>query len=104
MKTPIHHDQRICHSSSRGRLLLGGTRWVPFGRKPCLSDAIAFDGTASLVQPLVAPLYDTRTLHALRAATDPGAGQPDLQRVQDTWRQAAGSDPAAWWRTLPEPD
>jgi molybdopterin-containing oxidoreductase family iron-sulfur binding subunit len=51
------------------------------------SDARAFDGTAAIVQPLIAPLYDTLSAHGLLSILlpDPGSGR-DL--VRDTWREA----------------
>jgi MoCo/4Fe-4S cofactor protein with predicted Tat translocation signal len=62
------------------------------------SDARAFDGTASLVQPVIAPLHGGRSVHELL-----GLWQGDTVRnghdiVQSTWRAAAGSDVDAWWQ------
>ena len=56
------------------------------------SDARAHDGTASVVQPLIAPLYGGTSPHALLAAM---AGEPEAdghRRVRRTWtlRQAQG--------------
>jgi molybdopterin-containing oxidoreductase family iron-sulfur binding subunit len=61
------------------------------------SDTRALDGTASLVQPLVAPLYDTRSAHAFLALMRSGADVGDLQRVQATWASMGGRDFAGWW-------
>ena len=62
------------------------------------SDARAYDGTASIVQPLIAPLYSGRSPHELLAAlTENGASSYDLVRNQ--WRSAsAASDFESWWR------
>jgi Fe-S-cluster-containing dehydrogenase component/anaerobic selenocysteine-containing dehydrogenase len=65
------------------------------------SDIRAFDGTASIVQPLIRPLYDSRTAHELltllggSATTDSG-----FDIVRDHWRHAnnGNADFEAWWR------
>ena len=60
-------------------------------------DARAFDGSASIVQPMVAPLYDSRTAHALVAMLAGAPASDDLARVQQTWRGQGGGDFGAWW-------
>ncbi|HZT42118.1 MAG TPA: TAT-variant-translocated molybdopterin oxidoreductase [Chthonomonadaceae bacterium] len=54
------------------------------------SDARAFDGTTSIVQPLIAPLYDNRSAHeVLSELTDtPGTS---LDIVQGYWRRTRPS-------------
>ncbi len=49
-------------------------------------DVRAFDGTASIIQPLIEPLYDGKTAHELLAAMlgEPEAKAHDL--VRDHWR------------------
>jgi Fe-S-cluster-containing dehydrogenase component len=62
------------------------------------SDALAHDGTATLIQPAIAPLYDTRSLHevvALLAGEDQRDGHAI---VQATWRAAWGSGFDARWQ------
>ncbi|HEY4491921.1 MAG TPA: molybdopterin dinucleotide binding domain-containing protein, partial [Acidobacteriota bacterium] len=63
------------------------------------SDAKAFDGTASIVQPLIAPLYGGKSMHEIVAAM---AGHPDrsgYQLVQDYWqKQRPGPDFEHFWR------
>ncbi len=74
--------------------------WVVGASHPLESwgDARARDGTASIVQPLIAPLYDTVSeVDLLASFLDEGArGAHAL--VQDTWRQrvAPGSFEGAW--------
>jgi molybdopterin-containing oxidoreductase family iron-sulfur binding subunit len=67
------------------------------------SDGVAFDGTASIVQPLIAPLYASKSAHEVLAAlsrrTLPGSTDVDydnrtgLELVRDHWR--ANGPPAA---------
>ena len=63
-------------------------------------DARAFDGTASLVQPLIAPLYDGKTpaeVVALLAGGGKGPSAHDLVRAH--WQTQQGPrDFDAWWR------
>ena len=64
------------------------------------SDIRAFDGTASIMQPLIRPLYDSRTAHELVAMLG-GAVSPsafDLVRAQWQSLKAAQSDFDVWWR------
>jgi Fe-S-cluster-containing dehydrogenase component len=62
------------------------------------SDALAHDGTACIVQPAIAPLYDSRSLHevvALIAADDVRDG---WRLVQRQWRTRGGAGFDARWR------
>jgi molybdopterin-containing oxidoreductase family iron-sulfur binding subunit len=53
------------------------------------SDARAFDGTASIIQPLISPLYYTRSAHDLLAAFSDKPGMPDYDAVRGYWTEAA---------------
>lgn len=62
------------------------------------SDALAHDGSACIVQPTIAPLYDTRSLHelmAMLAADDVREGHAIVRR---TWQPHLGGDFEAGWR------
>ncbi len=65
------------------------------------SDARARDGTLSVVQPLIEPLYPTRSAHELLAALlehVPGGG---YEIVRASWKQRhAESDNDAWWKKV----
>ena len=67
------------------------------------SDLRALDGTASIVQPLINPLYGTKGVHELIAIL---SGQTDAKPhgiVQDTWRSHASKDAFdAWWKKVLE--
>ena len=63
------------------------------------SDARAFDGTASIIQPLIEPLYGGKTAHDLLAAMlgNPTAGS--YETVREFWqKQNAWPDFEAGWR------
>jgi MoCo/4Fe-4S cofactor protein with predicted Tat translocation signal len=64
------------------------------------SDIRAYDGTVSIIQPLIAPLYAGRSAHEVLAAL---LGQPDSRAydlVRDYWRsQRPGEDFERIWRT-----
>jgi Fe-S-cluster-containing dehydrogenase component len=63
------------------------------------SDARAFDGTASIVQPLIAPLYNGRTAHEFLASTGPRPEQSSYNIVREYWKtQSRSQDFDADWR------
>jgi MoCo/4Fe-4S cofactor protein with predicted Tat translocation signal len=62
------------------------------------SDARAYDGTVSIQQPLIAPLYGGRSAHELLSAL---LGEPHsaYDSVRETWRlQVQGGDFEPFWR------
>jgi molybdopterin-containing oxidoreductase family iron-sulfur binding subunit len=63
------------------------------------SDIRAFDGTATILQPLIAPLYDGKTAHELLAVFSEGPQRSSYEIVRETWRkQHPEPDFDAWWR------
>jgi Fe-S-cluster-containing dehydrogenase component len=64
------------------------------------SDARAFDGSASLAQPAIASLYDTRSAHELLASLLDDAVRDGRALVRRQWRGAGQDDEAfeAFWR------
>ena len=62
-------------------------------------DARAPDGTASLIQPMVKPLFGARSpLEAIGMIDAASPRIDDHARVQAQWRGRAGGDPGRWWR------
>ena len=59
------------------------------------SDARAFDGTVSIIQPLIAPLYSGKTAHEVLAAfmNEPEKSSHDIVREYWMKRYAAGGKP-----------
>jgi molybdopterin-containing oxidoreductase family iron-sulfur binding subunit len=64
------------------------------------SDARSFDGTASIIQPLIAPLYEGRTIHEMMSALTDTAVKAPLEIVRATWQQALGDEFAGRWSRL----
>jgi molybdopterin-containing oxidoreductase family iron-sulfur binding subunit len=67
------------------------------------SDARAFDGTASIIQPLIAPLYGGQSAHDLLASLVPSGGRTGYEAVRATWRASweqrkIGDNFEAFWR------
>jgi molybdopterin-containing oxidoreductase family iron-sulfur binding subunit len=61
------------------------------------SDARATDGTVSIIQPLVRPFYDVRSVHTVLEKIA-GRSTKDRDIVEATWRAAWGDAFAERWR------
>jgi molybdopterin-containing oxidoreductase family iron-sulfur binding subunit len=65
-------------------------------------DARAYDGTLSLIQPLIAPLYDTRTAHEVVAVLSEELARSNHDIVQGYWQKhpnhTGTDDFRAFWR------
>lgn len=55
------------------------------------SDATAYDGTVSIVQPLIAPLYDSRTVHEILSMFTDRPDRSSYEIVRSFWRQQTGA-------------
>jgi MoCo/4Fe-4S cofactor protein with predicted Tat translocation signal len=53
-------------------------------------DPRAYDGTVTLMQPLIAPLYDAHSAHEVLAALTSQPGRKTLDIVKDYWTRAFG--------------
>jgi molybdopterin-containing oxidoreductase family iron-sulfur binding subunit len=63
-------------------------------------DARAYNGTVSIIQPLIAPLYDGRSPHELLAALSGQPGKTAHDIVHDYWKnQKASKDFEIFWET-----
>ena len=63
-------------------------------------DARSFDGTASICQPLIEPLYSSKSAVELMAILL-GSGQSGLEEVKKTWAtHEGGASKKAWRRSL----
>ncbi len=64
------------------------------------SDLRALDGTAGVVQPLMLPLYDTRSSHEVVAMIGGALSPSSYDLVRETWQASAGGDFDSWWRNV----
>jgi MoCo/4Fe-4S cofactor protein with predicted Tat translocation signal len=63
------------------------------------SDARAYDGTVTIMQPLIMPLYFGRSVHELLAAFGDQPNQTPYEIVKAHWnREHPGPDFEDWWR------
>jgi MoCo/4Fe-4S cofactor protein with predicted Tat translocation signal len=63
------------------------------------SDVRAYDGTATIIQPLIAPLYGGRTSHEVIAALMGQPGRSSYEIVRDYWKlKLRAQDFELFWR------
>jgi Fe-S-cluster-containing dehydrogenase component len=62
------------------------------------SDARAQDGSATIVQPMIAPLYGGRSAHEVLAMVLGQGSRDGHDLVRQTWRARAGSDFDGFWQ------
>jgi MoCo/4Fe-4S cofactor protein with predicted Tat translocation signal len=63
------------------------------------SDAPAHDGTMSIIQPMIAPLYGGKSAHEVLAAFTDTPEKSGYELVREYWRtKHTGADFETWWR------
>ncbi len=63
------------------------------------SDARAYDGTVTILQPLIAPLFGGKSAHELLAAFSDQPEKTGHDIVKESWKgRLPGADPEAAWR------
>lgn len=63
------------------------------------SDVRSYDGTASIIQPMITPLYEGRSAHEMLAIFTDQAGTSPYDLVQTYWKtQHPATDFDGWWR------
>jgi MoCo/4Fe-4S cofactor protein with predicted Tat translocation signal len=55
------------------------------------SDTRSYDGTVSIVQPLIEPLYQSKSAHELLAVFTPQYDKKPYDMIRDYWRGASGT-------------
>ncbi|MDZ4803644.1 MAG: TAT-variant-translocated molybdopterin oxidoreductase, partial [Candidatus Eisenbacteria bacterium] len=66
------------------------------------SDARAYDGTMSIVQPLIAPLYEGKSVHEFLAVLTGETARSGYELVREAWKAATGGAnfEAIWSETV----
>lgn len=64
------------------------------------SDLRAVDGTVTIVQPLIRPLYTSRSAHELLGMLVGQNAESPYDLVRKTWRSSGGTDFEDWWRQI----
>ena len=62
------------------------------------SDALAYDGTASIIQPLIQPLYGGRNVHDILAVMGNEPGIPAYEIVRTYWKTRLGANFETAWK------
>jgi molybdopterin-containing oxidoreductase family iron-sulfur binding subunit len=60
-------------------------------------DALAYDGTVTMIQPLIAPLYDGRQSIEVLAALNGTVGTPPADMIKDYWSRAFQGQTKKTW-------
>ncbi len=81
----VHHGGHVDETAELCAWHLPESHWLE-----TWADLRAFDGTVTILQPLIEPLFDTRSgLEILRMVSDK-AGDQAYDIVRETWKQEAG--------------
>ncbi len=88
------------HAGLHGDETAGATHWhLPLSHElESWGDLAATDGTVSLVQPLIRPLYDTRGLPEILSMLSGRSAVSGYALVRETWKDRGGGDFEGWWR------
>ncbi len=78
----VHHSLALNETSYRSHWHLPESHYLE-----AWGDGRAYDGTASLVQPLIEPLYSSRSAIEVVAAIGQALSTPGRELVRDYWRQ-----------------
>ncbi len=88
VETTVHHSLFANQTSKRSHWHLPAAHFLE-----SWSDALAFDGTATIIQPLIEPLYEGRTAHEVLEAL-----------IQEPVRSAYEMIHQSWAQRTPRPD
>lgn len=93
--TSIHLSSFVDETSRHATWHLNGTHFLE-----AWGDAQGADGTLSVVQPLIAPLFNGRSDIELVNLLTTGAHRSGAELVRETWNAALGLDEKGWRRIL----
>jgi MoCo/4Fe-4S cofactor protein with predicted Tat translocation signal len=90
----IHHGLYFDETANLSHWHVNGTHYLEQW-----GDTRAFDGTISLVQPLIAPLYGGKSAHEMLGWLGGNPEAVGYKIVQNYWKsQHTGADFDGWWR------
>src|SRR6185312_5910252 len=92
LKTLLHHGLHLDATARLAHWHAPATHYLE-----AWSDGLAYDGSAALIQPLIAPLYDSHTLHEIVAALGGDYTSSAHDLVRATWGRL---DDAGWTAAL----
>ncbi len=94
VKLCIHHSTHFNETSRKSHWHLAATHFLE-----SWSDTRAFDGTISIVQPLIEPMYSGLSTHEILDALIGNSPRDSYEIVRDRWEsQNRGADFEAKWR------
>ncbi|ABF42004.1 quinol:cytochrome c oxidoreductase iron-sulfur protein precursor [Candidatus Koribacter versatilis Ellin345] len=90
----IHHGLYVDETAVLSHWHINGTHFLEQW-----GDVRAFDGTVTIQQPLIAPLYNGKSQYEFVAALNGQGSTSGYELVKGTWqKQHTGADFEAWWR------
>ncbi len=97
VKLRIHHSVHFNETSRQSHWHVPATHFLE-----SWGDSCAFDGTASIVQPLIEPMYSGISTHELLDALNGNSPRPAYEIVRERWQKAnpSGDFELKWRRSL----
>ncbi|MBO0719298.1 MAG: TAT-variant-translocated molybdopterin oxidoreductase [Blastocatellia bacterium] len=89
----IHHGLFNDETAANCHWHVAGTHYLE-----SWGDARAYDGTVSIIQPLIIPLYSGKSTHELVAAMVGEAGKTDYDIVKEHWKAQSGASFEQDWK------
>lgn len=93
-KTSIHVSLHSDETSAKCTWSIPSSHFLE-----CWSDSRAFDGAITILQPLIEPLYDSRSHIELLDSVLHPPGRPSYDILRAYWKgKSGGADSEQWWR------
>lgn len=93
VETSVHLSQYFDETSSQTNWHIPETHFLE-----TWSDARAYDGTVSIMQPLISPFYGSKSKHELLAAINGDSESSTYDIIRNSWKNAITSDFGGFWR------
>lgn len=89
----VYHGLHVNETAYNSQWVVNGSHYLEEW-----SDARAIDGSASIVQPLIAPLYGGKSVHEMLNTFTDSPETSGYDTLRTFWSQQAGGDFEGWWR------